>query len=174
MTAPASREPAALPCPPVADIYELRLALDLRDELSDGDLSELRWHQGLGPRPDALRIVTSFPYVDVDDDGTPVVVDDPHPLLGAHGEGHVLEGALGSALVRRERTRPGAWALTSRQELHPDDFDLTGRLLTWLARRAAAPHHRADGTVHLGWTRFHESDHPEPLLAHPDTIAWPT
>ncbi|MET7435441.1 hypothetical protein ABZT16_42070 [Streptomyces flaveolus] len=71
--------------------------------------------------------------------------------------------STGLPLVRPEDPRAGIWALTVRQETHPDEFDLTGELLGWLATKAADRHHAPDGTVRLGWTRFCEADDFEPL-----------
>lgn len=68
----------------MADIYELSVALDLRADLSDEESAELRWHLGLGPRPVTLTIVRAFPVVVEDDEGEPVIEDDPVPLLGCH------------------------------------------------------------------------------------------
>ncbi|MFJ8011238.1 hypothetical protein [Streptomyces sp. NPDC096339] len=158
----------------MADIFELMLTLDLRDEVSEEELAELRWHLGLGPEPEILRIVTEFPFVEEDEDGEPVVTNNPQPLLGEHGEAWKLEGALVSALVRREHTSRSVWALSSRQELHPDEFDLTGELLGWLATKAADSHRRADGSVDLGWTRFYESRQAEPLLVRDGVVIWPS
>ncbi|MER7585126.1 hypothetical protein [Kitasatospora sp. NPDC097691] len=158
----------------MADIFELMLTLDLRDELSGEELAELRWHLGLGPKPEVLRIVTEFPFVDETDDGELVVGDDPQPLLGRAGEAWKVDGALVSVLLRREHTWRGAWALTSRQEIHPDEFDVTGRLLCWLAARAGDCHRRADGSVDLGWTRFHESRQAKPLVVRDGVVHWPS
>ncbi|MFI5642960.1 hypothetical protein ACIA8H_36995 [Streptomyces goshikiensis] len=158
----------------MADIFELMLTLDLRDELSEDDLAELRWHLGLGPRPEVLRIVTEFPFVYADDDGELVVEDHPEPLLGDHGEAFNVDGALVSVLLRRERTRFGAWALTSRQEIHPDQFDLMGVLLGWLATKAGDCHRRSDGSVDLGWIRFYESRQAEPLVVRDGVVVWPS
>lgn len=149
------------------------LTLDLCDELSDDELAELQWHLGLGPKPDILRIVTEFPFVNMDDDGQLLVEDHPQPLLGDQGESFRVDGALVSVLLRRERTRFGTWALTSRQEIHPDGFDLTGKLLSWLATKAGDRHRRPDGSVELGWTRFYESDEREPLVVRNGLVMWP-
>ena len=158
----------------MADIHELMLTLDLRDELSEDELAELRWHFGLGPKPEILRIVTEFPFWDVDDDGELVVEDHPQPLLGGHGEAFEVEGALVSVLLLREEIRGGAWALTSRQEIHPDQFDLIGELLSWLATKADDRHRRFDGSADLGWTRFHESRQAEPLVVRDGVVIWPS
>ncbi|MFG2391039.1 hypothetical protein ACGFYF_19330 [Streptomyces lavendulae] len=157
----------------MADVFELMLALDLRPDLPEPELDELRWHLGLGPEPEALRIVTAFPWVVEDDEGMPVVENHPEPLLAQRGEAYRIGGALVSLLVRRERAGRGAWALTSRQEIHPDDFDRTGELLAWLAT-AAADAHRHDGGVDLGWTRFHEERRPVPLTVRGGAVAWPS
>lgn len=156
----------------MADIYELMLTLDLRDELAEDELAELRWHLGLGPKPEILRIVTEFPFMDEDDDGALVVEDRPQPLLGCHGEALKVGGALASVLLRREHTWSGVWALTSRQEIHPDQFDLTGELLSWLATKAGDCHRRLDGSVDLGWIRFYESRQAKPLLVRDGAVIW--
>lgn len=158
----------------MADIFELMLNLDLRDELSDDELTELRWHLGLGPKPEILQIVTAFPFADEDDDGDLVVEDHPQPLLGCHGEAWKVDGALVSILLRRERTWCGAWALTSRQEIHPDEFELTGELLSWLATKAGDGHRRFDGSIDLGWTRFYEARQAEPLVVRDGVVIWPS
>ncbi|MGW2649236.1 hypothetical protein ACWC2T_31030 [Streptomyces sp. NPDC001393] len=158
----------------MADIFELALALDLRDELSVEDLAELRWHLGTGPQPETLRIVTEFPVVVEDQQGEFVIEDHPEPLLGQHGEGYKVGGALISVLLRRQDAGPDAWALTSRQEIHPDDFERTGELLSWLAARASERHRDSDGSVGLGWIRFHEERRPEPLVVRDGTVVWPS
>ncbi|MEU2250454.1 hypothetical protein [Streptomyces sp. NPDC019224] len=154
----------------MADIYELFIALDLREGLPAEEVAELRWHLGLGARPEALRIVAEFPEVTEDDDGELVVEDHPEPLLGGRGGAWKTGGALVSVL---ERGRGGAWALTVRQEIHPDDFDLTGELLRWLAGRADDRHRGAGGAVRLGWTRFCEADRYEPLVVREGEVLWP-
>ncbi|MCX4546079.1 hypothetical protein [Streptomyces sp. NBC_01565] len=157
----------------MADIYELSVALDLRQDLSDEEVTELRWHLGLGPEPETLRIVPAFPVVVEDENGEPVVEDHPAPLLGRHEAAWRVGGALVSALVEPERSGNGPWALTVRQEVHPDDFGLTGALLGWLATKAEDRHSPAPGAVHLGWTRFYESDRCEPLMVRDGQVVWP-
>ncbi|RST15001.1 hypothetical protein E2C00_17555 [Streptomyces sp. WAC05374] len=158
----------------MADIFELTLTLDLRDDVSEEELAELRWHLGLGPQPDNLRIVPEFPFVLEDDHGQLVTENHPQPLLAAYGEASKVGGALVSVLLRREDTRRDAWALTSRQEIHPDAFERTGELLTWLATKAGHAHRCSDGSVSLGWTRFYENLRPDPLLVRNGMVTWPS
>ncbi|BFO14819.1 hypothetical protein SHKM778_12070 [Streptomyces sp. KM77-8] len=158
----------------MADIVELMLTLDLRDELSEEELAELRWHLGLGPKPETLRIVTEFPFVVEDDHGNLVIEDDPYPLLGNSGEASKADGALASILLRRQKTSFGTWALTSRQEIHPDEFERVGELLSWLATKAGDSHRRHDGSVHLGWTRLCEEHQPELLVVRDGVVIWPS
>ncbi|MFD3610183.1 hypothetical protein ACFWXA_19280 [Streptomyces atroolivaceus] len=158
----------------MADIFELTLTLDLRDELSEAELAELRWHLGLGPEPETLSIVTGFPFVLEDDHGNLLVEDRPEPLLGRQGEALKAGGALVSVLLRRKDTGRGAWALASRQEIHPDQFEETGALLSWLAAGAGDAHRLADGTVRLGWIRFHESCEVESLVVRDGEVVWPS
>ncbi|MFE0132519.1 hypothetical protein ACFWY6_13250 [Streptomyces sp. NPDC059037] len=158
----------------MADIFELMLTLDLRDELSEEELAELRWHLGLGPQPEVLRIVPNFPFVVEDDHGELVVEDHPEPLLGHHGEAAKVDGALVSVLLHKQDTRRDAWALTSRQEIHPDAFEAAGELLTWLANKAGDFHRNPDGSVNLGWTRFYEERQPKPLVVRDGLVIWPS
>ncbi|MGX4694569.1 hypothetical protein [Streptomyces sp. JNUCC 63] len=144
-------------------MFELILALDLRDELPEEELAELRRHLGMGPKPQTLRIVTEFPVVVEDEHGEPVIEDRPEPLLGGDGAAFKVEGALASVLLRRQDTSRGAWALTSRQEIHPDGFERAGELLSRLAIKAGDRHRRLDGSVDLGWIRPYEDCQPEPL-----------
>lgn len=157
----------------MADIYELSIVLNLREELSDDELAELRWHLGLGPKPETLHTVPTFPTVVEDDHGEPIVVDELAPLLDQYGAAWKVDGALVSVLLRTEKARYGAWALTVRQEIHPDEFDRTGALLSWLATKADNRHRASTGTVRLGWTRFCESDQFEPLVARDGEVVWP-
>lgn len=158
----------------VADIYELMLAFDLRDEVSEAEVAELQWHLGLGPQPAELRIVTGFPLV-VEVEGEAVEVEEmPEPLLSCQGEAYKVGGALCSVLLHKENALRSGWALTSRQEIHPDDFDRIGVLLTWLADRAHDVHRGADGSVTVGWTRFYEDVRPEPLVVRDGLVVWPS
>ena len=157
----------------MSSIYELSIVLNLREDLSDEEVTELRWHLGLGPKPETLRIVPKFPLVVEDDNGELAVEDHPESLLGRHEAARHVGGALVSALVRPEHSWNGPWALTVRQEIHPDEFELTGELLGWLAAKAADRHRDKTGTVCLGWTRFCESDRFEPLMVRDGQVAWP-
>ncbi|MFI6906897.1 hypothetical protein ACIBKY_36955 [Nonomuraea sp. NPDC050394] len=150
----------------MADLYELLVTADLPDDLSEAEMAELRWHLGLGPEPEEFTIVTDFPAEFVDD------LDDPQ--VAASGEGHWaavrlpalaqrgaaarIRGVLFSALERRgpEERRPG-WALTSRQEIHADEFDLATQFIRWLDRRVRDS--AFDLSLHM---RFYEDDALEP------------
>ncbi|GGP79908.1 hypothetical protein GCM10010215_00820 [Streptomyces virginiae] len=83
----------------MSDVHELVVAVDLRDEISEGELAELRWHLGLGGRPERLSVVTRFPVVVWDDEGEPVIEDDPRPLLAGRGP----RRGWGACSVRRWR-----------------------------------------------------------------------
>ncbi|MDX3065809.1 MULTISPECIES: hypothetical protein [Streptomyces] len=158
----------------MADIIELVLSVDLHGELSEEELVELRWHLGLGPEPEFLSIVTEFPCVVEDEHGRPLIEDHPEPLLAQHGEAFKVGGALTSTLSRTQDTGSGTWTLTSRQEIHPDDFERTGRLLGWLATRARDTHRQPDGRVELGGIRFYEERRPDPLAVREGTVLWPS
>lgn len=149
---------------PVSDVYELTVTVDLRDGLSDHQLAELRWHLGLGPRPERLTVVTDFPCVVVDDDGVPRIENDPRPLLAGDGPARRTAGALCAALADRTGLPGGGWALTSRTEIHPDEAEEVGVLLRWLAEHAHDTHRRSDGTVGIGHYRAYEDPTPSALL----------
>ncbi|AQT71393.1 MULTISPECIES: hypothetical protein [unclassified Streptomyces] len=157
----------------MSDVYELTIAVDLRDEISDAELAELSWHLGIGPRPDRLTIVTAFPVVVLDDSDMPVIEDDPRPLLAGRGAAWRVGGVLCSALASRADLPRKGWSLMSRQEMHPDDFDEVGELLRWLAARAHATHVREDGAVGVGFLRFHEAEIPEALRVESGQVRWP-
>ncbi|MFJ9342997.1 hypothetical protein ACIRP0_27425 [Streptomyces sp. NPDC101733] len=147
----------------MGDIYELTIALDLRDELSEQELAELNWHLGIGPQPESLSIVTEFPFVVDDESGNPVIENEPCPLLAGSGAAWRVGGALCSILATRADLPGKGWSLTSRQEIHPDDFDLVGELLCWLATRAHDTHLRSDAGIWVGYLRFYEDPQPQVL-----------
>ncbi|MEV6678448.1 hypothetical protein AB0N09_16540 [Streptomyces erythrochromogenes] len=157
----------------MSDVYELMIAVDLQDEIAEPELAELNWHLGIGPRPERLTIVTAFPVVVLDDDGLPVIENDPRPLLAGQGAAWRVGGVLCSALASRVGQSRKGWSLVSRQEVHPDDFDQVGELLCWLAARAQGTHLREDGAVGIGFLRFHEADVPDALQVKSGQVAWP-
>ncbi|MEL5954026.1 hypothetical protein AADR41_04425 [Streptomyces sp. CLV115] len=157
----------------MSDVYELAVSVDLRDELSGAELADLRWHLGIGPRPERLSVVTEFPIVVEDEAGEPVIEDDPRPLLAGSGAARRIGGVLGSALVERADLPRKGWSLTSRQEIHPDDFDKAGELLCWLAERVQDTHRHGDDVVSIGHLRFHESLTPEVVEVAHGRITWP-
>jgi len=130
----------------MADLYELVLALDLRADLTPDDLAELRWHLGQGEQPG------------------PDPDPDLEPAFAETGPAYRIGGALVAALMPRER--PDGWALTVRQELHPDQFDTLRAMLGWLGRRA-----RYDG--YAGYLRFYEEAEAAPLMVHNGQIELP-
>ncbi|APS19894.1 hypothetical protein TK78_13660 [Streptomyces sp. Tue 6075] len=144
----------------MSDIHELIVTVDLREGLSEQQLTELRWHLGLGPQPAHLTVVTDFPCVVVDDDGVPRIENEPRPLLAGSGPAWRTTGALCSALAARDGLPGGGWALTSRTEIHPDEAEEVGALLGWIAEHAQDTLRRGDGTVRLG--HYRASEDPEP------------
>ncbi|MBF9068947.1 hypothetical protein [Streptacidiphilus fuscans] len=156
----------------MSDTFELIVTADLRDELSEPELAELRWHLGLGPQPEQLTIVREFPVVVLDDAGNPAVENAPEPLLAGHGPAQDVGGALCAALERRDDDRRPSWALTSRREIHPDEFEKAGELLCWLADRLEAHHRLTDGAVWMGYFRFHEELLPHVLEVTDGHVNW--
>ncbi|MEV7862168.1 hypothetical protein AB0O86_25925 [Streptomyces hirsutus] len=124
----------------MADIYELQLTLDLPDSLPPQDLALLRWHLGEeGSRQD---------------DGHDGHDGYEYPLWGARGPARRIGGVLVGELC----SAGGGWALTVRQEAHPDEFDDLRRVVLWLGERTTSV-----GTI--GHLRFYESDVPDVLIA---------
>ncbi|MFD9521340.1 hypothetical protein [Streptomyces sp. NPDC059979] len=146
----------------------------MRDEISATEIVELSWHLGIGPQPESLSIVTRFPVVVEDDDGIPVIEDDPYPLLAGRGVGSRVGGALCSALASRADLPRKGWSLMSRQEIHPDEFEKVGELLCWLAARAHETHLREDGAIGIGFLRFYEAEVPDVLQVENGQVRWPT
>ncbi|MEU3195794.1 hypothetical protein [Streptomyces sp. NPDC006996] len=124
----------------VADIYELQLALHLPGSAPPEDLSLLRWHLGL----EGGRQGDGYEY----------------PLWEARGAAL----RIGGALVGELHSSDGAgYALTVRQETHPDDFDDLRRIVPWLGARTTTV-----GTV--GYLRFHEEHLPDVLIAESGAV----
>ncbi|MGP3974640.1 hypothetical protein ACTWQF_11650 [Streptomyces sp. 8N114] len=153
----------------MADVYELLINADLPDDLSEAELNELRWHLGLGPEPTECTIVTDFPMDFVDEDGELADYapgaegtweESRRPALAGRGAAGRIGGVLFSDLRRRERNQPRpGWALTSRQEVHPGDFEGPEQCISWLTRRVLDPQFDLD--VYL---RFYEDTVLEPAF----------
>lgn len=158
----------------VSDMYELLIALDLRDGLSEQELAELTWHLGLGPPPECLSIVTEFPFIVVADSGIPVIENDPCPLLAGRGAAWRVGGVLSSALADLADLPGRGWSLTSRQEIHPDEFEKIGELLCWLATRTHETHLLGNGAVRVGSLRFYEAEASDVLQVAGGQVNWPT
>ncbi|MEU7238739.1 hypothetical protein ACI2L4_17415 [Streptomyces sparsogenes] len=156
----------------MADVYDLILSVNLPDTLSDAEISELRWHLGLAPRPAALSLVTDYAEPLIGDDGEPeqdeqgnwLTAYEPYPVLAAKGPADRAAGVLLSAL---EPGRRGGWALTSRQEFHPDECDRLGELLVWLHERAVDP------LAFQCHVRFYEEDTFAPVSVEAGEVNWP-
>ncbi|MFI8263927.1 MULTISPECIES: hypothetical protein [unclassified Streptomyces] len=155
-------------------MYELMIAADLRGEVSEQELAELRWHLGIGPQPECLSIITEFPFVVVDEEGIPVIEDDPYPLLAGRSAATRVGGVLSSALARRADLPWKGWSLTSRQEIHPDEFEKVGELLCWLAARARQTHLPGSSAVGIGSLRFHEAEVADALQVENGQVNWPS
>lgn len=123
----------------MADLYELQLALHLPGTISPEDLALLRWHLALeGGRQD---------------DGY------AYSLWEARG----TAWRIGGALVGELHLDGAQWALTVRQEVHPDAFDDVRRIVLWLGARTTTV-----GTI--GYFRFYERHFPDVLIAEAGTV----
>lgn len=157
----------------MSDVFELVLALNLRADLTDAELASLRWLLGLGGRPGNPAIRAEYPVAIVNDG------EESRPALAGRGAAWKTGGALVSELVRR--ANPAGWAITSRQELHPDDFGEVLELLSWLADHADYPYRDHDGVVRsggcgnvVGYLRFYEDVDPTVLTIRDGIISWPS
>lgn len=122
----------------MADVYEFQLTLDLPDSLPPQDLALLRWHLGEeGGRQGEYE----------------------YPLWDTRGParriGGVLVGELGSDAW--------GWALTVRQEVHPDDFGDLRRIVLWLGARTTS-------VGAIGYLRFYEDHVPDVLIARAGSV----
>ncbi|WP_309059683.1 hypothetical protein [Streptomyces sp.] len=123
----------------MADTYELQLALDLPDSLSPRELDLLRWHAAEeGGRQD---------------EGYEC------PLWDGRGPAR----RIGGLQVAELRAVHGGWALTVRQEAHPDGFHDLRRLVQWLGARTTS-------TGPIGYLRFYESHVPDMLIVQSGTV----
>ncbi|MBC9714479.1 hypothetical protein H9Y04_18115 [Streptomyces sp. TRM66268-LWL] len=127
----------------MSDLFELQLSLDLPSDLSDNELSSLRWHLGAEDHK---------PLADPDD-------PDNWPLLCYRGPATRIGGLVTGDLQHGRR----GWSLTVRQEVHPDGFSLLDSLLSWLGARTTTI-----GTV--GSLRFLEDHVPDLFIAEAGSI----
>ncbi|CAL9317490.1 MULTISPECIES: hypothetical protein [unclassified Streptomyces] len=122
----------------MADIYEFQLALDLPSDLPEADLAVLRWHLG---QEGGVR------------------GDYEYPLWEDRGPARRIGGVLVGELASDD----WGWALTVRQEVHPDEFDDLDRLVAWLGARTTTP-----GSI--GHLRFYEDHVPDVLVARSGSV----
>ncbi|MEU1820097.1 hypothetical protein ABZ543_33670 [Streptomyces roseifaciens] len=127
----------------MSDIYELQLALDLPDSLPEADMDVLRRH-----------LSDEGGDADHDEHDEETGGPEAYPLLASRGPAWRIGGVLVGELCRG----PRGWALTARQEVHPDEFPALEALLVWLAARTSTP-----GPI--GYLRFYESTVPDVLMA---------
>ncbi|MEV1239610.1 hypothetical protein ACIBO2_38605 [Nonomuraea sp. NPDC050022] len=150
----------------MGDIYELVLTMDLRADLGDDELAELRWHVGQGPRPERLPIGTgdyleTYPLGDPDDPDCEWEDVDPEPVFARRFPAMRVGGVLVAELVERKQAE--GWALTVRQELHPNEFYQVRALLEWLG--PCSVNAQAAGIeFFVGYIRFSTSVQVTPLI----------
>ncbi|MFC4114420.1 hypothetical protein [Nonomuraea zeae] len=154
----------------MSDIHELMVAMDLRGDLPETELAELRWHLGLGPRPEHITeqtIIVNEVLDLLDDEQVPardesgnwVIKEFPRPAWedGSPYAATKIPGAGCSILVRADDHGDGRWALTCRWEIHPDGHAEVAGLLGWLAARLH------ENESFFGYQRWYEHDEPELL-----------
>ncbi|WP_433612725.1 hypothetical protein ACQP2P_02120 [Dactylosporangium sp. CA-139114] len=131
----------------MADVFEILVTLNLSAEIPGDELAELRWHLGLGQRPEVLPLTGSF---------------DPEPVLAERGAAWRVGGAVVGELAERGE----GWALTALQEVHPDELPTLHALLTGVARHA-------DQVGFAGFVRFYEDDAPQSFTVSGGQLALP-
>ncbi|GAA3230467.1 hypothetical protein [Nonomuraea helvata] len=154
----------------MADIHELMLAMDLRGDLSETELGELRWHLGLGSRPEHIteETIVVNEVLDLlpeeqkpvrDEHGDWVIKESPQPAWddGSPYAASKIPGAGYSILVRADDHDGGRWALTCRWEVHPDGHAEVAELMDRLVARL-----HGNGSF-FGHQRWYEDEEPELL-----------
>ncbi|MEU5361902.1 hypothetical protein ABZ354_00070 [Streptomyces sp. NPDC005925] len=126
----------------MADVFELQLALDLPDTLPPREVALLRWHLG---------------HEDGEQDGTYVY---EYPLWGERGPARRVGGLQLAELRPSDR----GYALTVRQEIHPDSFTDLRAILQWLGPRTTT-------VGPIGHLRFYEEHVPSVLVAESGTVS---
>lgn len=154
----------------VADIHELMVTMDLRGDLPETELAELRWHLGLGSRPEHIteKTIVVNEVLDLlpdeqepvqDENGHWVIKEFPQPARedGSPYAASKIPGAGCSILVRADDHADERWALTCRWEVHPDGHAEVAEWIDWLTARL----HKNESF--FGYQRWYEADEPELL-----------
>lgn len=152
-------------------MYEFMVSMDLRGELTDDEVAELRWHLGLGPRPERLTIITTFSEIVIGEDGRPVedergdwvYEDRPRPVWDLVQAGtSKIGGAAVSAFDLHDDRYGRRWGLTCRWAVHPEDCAEVGKLFGWLVGRCVGDER------FFGYLRWYEEDWPDTRLGIAD------
>jgi hypothetical protein len=134
----------------VSDYYDLYLALELREDLPEETLRELRYHCGLETEPP--KTFQAF-----DDDGW--YWDEPYPYLAAGKPSHAFAGADVTALVAAD----DRISLTVRRCVHDDELGWAMMMANWLASLSTNWAH-TEGGYWIGYLRYTENYLPNPLF----------
>ncbi|MFK0237527.1 hypothetical protein [Streptomyces vinaceus] len=105
-----------------------------------------------------------------------MIEGDPRPLPAGRGAAWRVGGVLSSALADLADLRGKGWSLTSRQEIHPDEFEKLGEMLCRPAARAHETHLLGDGAVGVGvgCLRFCEAEDLDVLQVVGGQVSRPT
>lgn len=109
----------------MSDYYDLFLTLELRRDLAQEVLREIRYHFGLEP-------VAPTRFRSLPDNGW--YLDEPYPYFMGAAASHAFPGADVAVLV----TQDDRTALTVRQCIHDDELGWALQLTEWLAQQSTA------------------------------------
>lgn len=136
----------------MSDYYDLFLSVELRSELPNEVMHEIRWH--LGPVDEPPAQFEALP-----DDGW--FFEEPVSLFSGPSQSHCFDGvdvaAMLPATSRIHADGGQRWLLTVRQCVHEDELGWVLNLAEWMAPKSTT-------VGFIGFLRY--SQEPGPDLMH--------
>ncbi|MGX1809371.1 hypothetical protein ACWIGI_26920 [Nocardia sp. NPDC055321] len=134
--------------------YHVEFAFDLTDQMTDDEISELRWHLGLGSRPPSS-----------------VAIEQGLALPFTHGGAYFESDEDLFAALARRRDGDG-WRLTARQEADDEELWSLCSFLDWLRSWIEPSVRNADGSIPVGRLRFYDEQEWTALGLDRDGLRW--